>query len=82
MDIVIVLDGSNSIYPWYEVQDFITNVLHKFYIGPDQTQVCLSLFLTYLSLLLRIDVLQPLGHLIKVFFSVVLLSFVGIIYKL
>uniref|UniRef100_A0A3B3CNV1 VWFA domain-containing protein n=1 Tax=Oryzias melastigma TaxID=30732 RepID=A0A3B3CNV1_ORYME len=39
MDIVIVLDGSNSIYPWYEVQDFITKVLHKFYIGPDQTQV-------------------------------------------
>uniref|UniRef100_A0A3P9IL96 VWFA domain-containing protein n=1 Tax=Oryzias latipes TaxID=8090 RepID=A0A3P9IL96_ORYLA len=39
MDIVIVLDGSNSIYPWYEVQDFITNVLHKFHIGPDQTQV-------------------------------------------
>ncbi|XP_047452625.1 integrin alpha-11-like isoform X2 [Mugil cephalus] len=39
MDIVIVLDGSNSIYPWYEVQDFIINVLHKFYIGPGQTQV-------------------------------------------
>lgn len=40
MDIVIVLDGSNSIYPWYEVQDFIINVLQKFYIGPGQTQVC------------------------------------------
>ncbi|XP_035809027.2 integrin alpha-11 isoform X1 [Amphiprion ocellaris] len=39
MDIVIVLDGSNSIYPWYEVQDFIINILHKFYIGPGQTQV-------------------------------------------
>ncbi|KAM6937639.1 integrin alpha-11 [Xenentodon cancila] len=39
MDIVIVLDGSNSIYPWYEVQDFITNILHKFYIRPGQTQV-------------------------------------------
>ncbi|XP_026168102.1 integrin alpha-11 isoform X2 [Mastacembelus armatus] len=39
MDIVIVLDGSNSIYPWYEVQDFLINVLHKFYIGPGQTQV-------------------------------------------
>ncbi|XP_024911985.1 integrin alpha-11 isoform X2 [Cynoglossus semilaevis] len=39
MDIVIVLDGSNSIYPWSEVQDFLINILHKFYIGPGQTQV-------------------------------------------
>lgn len=39
MDIVIVLDGSNSIYPWYEVQDFLINILHKFYIRPGQTQV-------------------------------------------
>ncbi|XP_030630771.1 integrin alpha-11 [Chanos chanos] len=39
MDIVIVLDGSNSIYPWYEVQDFLINVLKKFYIGPNQIQV-------------------------------------------
>ncbi|XP_029952205.1 integrin alpha-11 [Salarias fasciatus] len=39
MDIVIVLDGSNSIYPWYEVQDFLINVLQKFYMGPGQTQV-------------------------------------------
>ncbi|KAK7893106.1 hypothetical protein WMY93_022258 [Mugilogobius chulae] len=39
MDIVIVLDGSNSIYPWYEVQHFLINVLQKFYIGPGQTQV-------------------------------------------
>lgn len=40
MDIVIVLDGSNSIYPWYEVQAFLINVLQKFYIGPGQIQVC------------------------------------------
>ncbi|XP_045892937.1 integrin alpha-11 [Micropterus dolomieu] len=39
MDIVIVLDGSNSIYPWYEVRDFLINILQKFYIGPGQTQV-------------------------------------------
>uniref|UniRef100_A0A3Q3M2Y7 Integrin, alpha 11a n=1 Tax=Mastacembelus armatus TaxID=205130 RepID=A0A3Q3M2Y7_9TELE len=39
MDIVIVLDGSNSIYPWYEVQAFLINVLQKFYIGPGQIQV-------------------------------------------
>uniref|UniRef100_A0A8C8JBZ8 VWFA domain-containing protein n=1 Tax=Oncorhynchus tshawytscha TaxID=74940 RepID=A0A8C8JBZ8_ONCTS len=39
MDIMIVLDGSNSIYPWYEVQDFLINILQKFYIGPGQIQV-------------------------------------------
>ncbi|KAL2093430.1 hypothetical protein ACEWY4_010742 [Coilia grayii] len=39
MDIVIVLDGSNSIYPWYEVQDFLISVLQKFCVGLGQTQV-------------------------------------------
>uniref|UniRef100_A0A8C7YQ79 Integrin, alpha 10 n=1 Tax=Oryzias sinensis TaxID=183150 RepID=A0A8C7YQ79_9TELE len=39
MDIVIVLDGSNSIYPWYEVQNFLSNILSKFHIGSDQMQV-------------------------------------------
>uniref|UniRef100_A0A667WCH9 Integrin subunit alpha 10 n=1 Tax=Myripristis murdjan TaxID=586833 RepID=A0A667WCH9_9TELE len=39
MDIVIVLDGSNSIYPWYEVQNFLRNILSKFHISPDQMQV-------------------------------------------
>lgn len=43
MDIVIVLDGSNSIYPWYEVQDFLINVLQKFCIGSGQTQVSLAI---------------------------------------
>ncbi|TNN30616.1 Integrin alpha-10 [Liparis tanakae] len=39
MDIVIVLDGSNSIYPWYEVQNFLSNILSKFHISMDQMQV-------------------------------------------
>ncbi|CAL8375244.1 unnamed protein product [Arctogadus glacialis] len=39
MDIVIVLDGSNSIYPWYEVQNFLIKILEKFYVGRGQTQV-------------------------------------------
>ncbi|XP_021565023.1 integrin alpha-11 [Carlito syrichta] len=39
MDIVIVLDGSNSIYPWVEVQHFLINILKKFHIGPGQIQV-------------------------------------------
>lgn len=43
MDIVIVLDGSNSIYPWYEVQNFLSNILSKFHISPDQMQVIFAL---------------------------------------
>uniref|UniRef100_A0A4W4GRA0 VWFA domain-containing protein n=1 Tax=Electrophorus electricus TaxID=8005 RepID=A0A4W4GRA0_ELEEL len=39
MDIVIVLDGSNSIYPWFEVQHFLISILQKFSIGPGQIQV-------------------------------------------
>nr|XP_028561663.1 LOW QUALITY PROTEIN: integrin alpha-11 [Podarcis muralis] len=39
MDIIIVLDGSNSIYPWVEVQNFLISILEKFYIGPGQIQV-------------------------------------------
>ncbi|XP_030821157.1 integrin alpha-10 [Camarhynchus parvulus] len=39
MDIVVLLDGSNSIYPWEEVQAFLGNVLARFFIGPGQTQV-------------------------------------------
>ena len=42
MDIVIVLDGSNSIYPWYEVQAFLINILQKFHVGPGQMQVCIK----------------------------------------
>ncbi|XP_072421358.1 integrin alpha-11a isoform X1 [Chiloscyllium punctatum] len=41
MDIVIVLDGSNSIYPWYEVQNFLINILKKFYIGPGQIRLAI-----------------------------------------
>ncbi|XP_077116284.1 integrin alpha-10 [Ranitomeya variabilis] len=39
LDIVILLDGSNSIYPWSEVQNFLSNILSKFFISPDQIQV-------------------------------------------
>lgn len=44
MDIVIVLDGSNSIYPWSEVQNFLKNILSKFHISPEQMQVCVLNF--------------------------------------
>ncbi|XP_007949729.1 integrin alpha-1 [Orycteropus afer afer] len=39
LDIVIVLDGSNSIYPWESVTAFLNNLLERMDIGPKQTQV-------------------------------------------
>nr|XP_033787432.1 integrin alpha-1 [Geotrypetes seraphini] len=39
LDIVIVLDGSNSIYPWESVTEFLRSLLEKMDIGPKQTQV-------------------------------------------
>lgn len=39
LDIVIVLDGSNSIYPWESVTAFLNNLLERMDIGHKQTQV-------------------------------------------
>ncbi|XP_061696586.1 integrin alpha-11-like isoform X2 [Syngnathoides biaculeatus] len=39
VDLVMVVDGSNSIYPWADVRDFLINILNKVNIGPGQTQV-------------------------------------------
>ncbi|KAM9455559.1 integrin alpha-2 [Clarias gariepinus] len=39
MDIVIVLDGSNSIYPWPPVVSFLKKLLGHLEIGPQQSQV-------------------------------------------
>lgn len=39
LDIIIVLDGSNSIYPWESVTAFLNSLLKNMDIGPQQTQV-------------------------------------------
>lgn len=39
MDIVIVLDGSNSIYPWEPMTAFIQKLIPTLDIGPQTTQV-------------------------------------------
>lgn len=44
LDIVIVLDGSNSIYPWESVTDFLNSLLKNMDIGPQQTQVTWQIF--------------------------------------
>lgn len=39
MDIVIVLDGSNSIYPWPPMTAFLQKLIPSLDIGPQSTQV-------------------------------------------
>ncbi|KAM8886795.1 integrin alpha-2 isoform 2-T2 [Spinachia spinachia] len=39
MDIVIVLDGSNSIYPWAPINEFLQKLIPSLDIGPRNTQV-------------------------------------------
>ncbi|XP_054466654.1 integrin alpha-2-like [Anoplopoma fimbria] len=39
MDIVIVLDGSNSIYPWPPINEFLRKLIPALDIGPKSTQV-------------------------------------------
>ncbi|KAM9307363.1 integrin alpha-1 [Pholidichthys leucotaenia] len=39
LDIVIVLDGSNSIYPWSSITEFLIRFIEKIDIGPKLSQV-------------------------------------------
>uniref|UniRef100_A0A673A015 Integrin, alpha 2 (CD49B, alpha 2 subunit of VLA-2 receptor), tandem duplicate 2 n=1 Tax=Sphaeramia orbicularis TaxID=375764 RepID=A0A673A015_9TELE len=39
MDIVIILDGSNSIYPWEPMTEFLKKLIPSLEIGPSNTQV-------------------------------------------
>ncbi|XP_068127872.1 integrin alpha-1 [Hyperolius riggenbachi] len=39
LDLVIVLDGSDSVFPWPSVNDFLKKLLSKITIHPTQTQV-------------------------------------------
>nr|XP_033503082.1 integrin alpha-1 [Epinephelus lanceolatus] len=39
LDIVMVLDGSNSIYPWSSIIDFLRRFIEKIEIGPKLSQV-------------------------------------------
>ncbi|XP_078252866.1 integrin alpha-2 isoform X3 [Rhinoraja longicauda] len=41
MDLVIVLDGSNSIWPWIPVQAFLKKLTGSLDIGPKKTQVAI-----------------------------------------
>ncbi|KAM9394050.1 integrin alpha-2 [Pholidichthys leucotaenia] len=47
MDIVIVMDGSNSIYPWEPMTDFLKKLLPTLDIGPASTQVSIIQYGAY-----------------------------------
>ncbi|KAE8291917.1 Integrin alpha-2 CD49 antigen-like family member B [Larimichthys crocea] len=47
MDIVIVLDGSNSIYPWGPMTLFLQNLIPALDIGPQSTQVSVVQYAVY-----------------------------------
>ncbi|XP_052464489.1 integrin alpha-2 [Carassius gibelio] len=49
MDVAIVLDGSNSIYPWPDVINFLIKLLENLDIGPDKTRVCIMQYSADLS---------------------------------
>ncbi|XP_026075197.1 integrin alpha-2-like [Carassius auratus] len=49
MDVAIVLDGSNSIYPWPDVINFLIKLLENLDIGPDKTRVCIMQYSKDLS---------------------------------
>ncbi|XP_067289471.1 integrin alpha-2 [Pseudorasbora parva] len=51
MDVAIVLDGSNSIYPWGDVINFLLKLLENLDIGPDQTRVSIMQYSVDLSFL-------------------------------
>ncbi|XP_042343836.1 integrin alpha-2-like [Plectropomus leopardus] len=46
MDIVIVLDGSNSIYPWDPMNMFLQKLIPELDIGPQNTQVSVIQYAT------------------------------------
>lgn len=68
MDIVIVLDGSNSIYPWHEVQNFLSNILSKFHISSDQMQVTQHVDVCFSCLIFTL-VMEICGFEFEGFFS-------------
>uniref|UniRef100_A0A672L5E3 Integrin subunit alpha 2 n=1 Tax=Sinocyclocheilus grahami TaxID=75366 RepID=A0A672L5E3_SINGR len=51
MDVAIVLDGSNSIYPWPDVRNFLIKLLENLDIGPDKTRVSIMQYSKDLSFL-------------------------------
>ncbi|KAG9488257.1 integrin alpha-2 [Eleutherodactylus coqui] len=55
IDIAIVCDGSNSIYPWSAVRNFLEKFVEGLDIGPTKTQVSLIQYGNYPSTMFRMN---------------------------
>ncbi|KAG8598893.1 hypothetical protein GDO81_002787, partial [Engystomops pustulosus] len=55
IDIAIVCDGSNSIYPWSAVRNFLEKFVEGLDIGPTKTQVSLIQYGNYPSVMFRLN---------------------------
>ncbi|XP_075040061.1 integrin alpha-2 [Mixophyes fleayi] len=55
IDIAIVCDGSNSIYPWSAVRNFLEKFVEGLDIGPTKTQVSLIQYGNYPSVMFRMN---------------------------
>ncbi|XP_068105557.1 integrin alpha-2 [Hyperolius riggenbachi] len=55
IDIALVCDGSNSIYPWSAVRNFLEKFVEGLDIGPAKTQVSLIQYGNYPSVMFRMN---------------------------
>ncbi|XP_073536416.1 integrin alpha-2 isoform X1 [Phyllobates terribilis] len=55
IDIAIVCDGSNSIYPWSAVRNFLEKFVEGLDIGPTKTQVSLIQYGNYPDIMFRMN---------------------------
>ncbi|XP_072514303.1 integrin alpha-2-like [Salminus brasiliensis] len=65
VDIAIVLDGSNSIYPWSDVLKFLTKLLGSLDIGPGKTQVSVMQYSNNLSFEFYLNKYQSRDEMLK-----------------
>uniref|UniRef100_A0AAR2KPY8 VWFA domain-containing protein n=1 Tax=Pygocentrus nattereri TaxID=42514 RepID=A0AAR2KPY8_PYGNA len=66
VDIAVVLDGSNSIYPWPDVQKFLNKFLGSLDVGPDKAQVSLIQYSNDLSFQFYLNTYQSKDEMLKV----------------
>ncbi|XDV53921.1 hypothetical protein PO909_022316 [Leuciscus waleckii] len=65
MDIAIVLDGSNSIYPWGPIVAFLKKLLENLDIGPQSTQVSVMQYAVDTSFEFNLNTYQTKEAMIK-----------------
>uniref|UniRef100_A0A8C7YCF8 Integrin, alpha 1 n=1 Tax=Oryzias sinensis TaxID=183150 RepID=A0A8C7YCF8_9TELE len=65
LDIVIVLDGSNSIYPWTSIVDFLVSFIQNTTIGPHFSQVGIVSYGENVSHLVNLSQFDNTGKMVE-----------------